>query len=89
MEVDTRAARFIAVGMEFAGIVVAGVLAGYYLDGRLGTAPLFTLLLTLGGMGGALYRLLWNLKQSKGESGSETRSGQTGADREKDDRRTP
>ena len=31
-------------------------------------APLFTLLLTLGGMGGALYRLLWSLKRSSSHS---------------------
>jgi len=53
-----------ALGFEFAGTVVAGVLAGYYIDAHLGTPPLFTLLLTLGGMGGALYRLLWSLKRS-------------------------
>ena len=52
-----------ALGFEFAGTVVAGVLAGYYIDARLGTPPLFTLLLTMGGMGGALYRLLWGLKR--------------------------
>ncbi len=54
--------RFLAVGTEFAVSVVAGVMAGYYLDGYLGTTPLFILLLTVGGMAGALYRLLWNLK---------------------------
>jgi F0F1-type ATP synthase assembly protein I len=59
-----KAGRFAALGFEFAGTVVAGVLAGYYLDSHLGTPPLFTLLLTLAGMGGALYRLLWSLKQS-------------------------
>lgn len=42
---------------------MAGVIAGYYLDRRLGTPPLFTLLLSLAGMGGALYRLLWSLKR--------------------------
>lgn len=57
-----------AVGFEFAGTVVAGVLLGYYIDGRLGTAPLFTLLLTLGGMGGALWRLLWSLKRFSSHS---------------------
>jgi F0F1-type ATP synthase assembly protein I len=57
------AGRYMAVGFEFAGTVVAGVVLGYYVDGRLGTAPLFTLLLTLGGMGGALWRLLWSLKR--------------------------
>ncbi len=69
---NLNAARFMALGMEFAVIVVAGVLAGYYLDMWLGTPPLFTLLLTLGGMGGALYRLIWGLKQSRSVSDSET-----------------
>ena len=65
------AARYAAFGFEFAGSVVAGVVAGYYLDRYTGTSPLFLLLLTLGGMGGALYRLLWNLKRygSKHENG--------------------
>jgi F0F1-type ATP synthase assembly protein I len=44
------------------------VLAGYYIDEYLGTAPLFTLLLTLGGMGGAVYRLLWSLKRFSSHS---------------------
>ena len=63
------ASRYAALGFEFAGIVVAGVLVGYWIDGRLGTPPLFTLLLTLGGMGGALYRLLWGLKKFSGRDG--------------------
>jgi F0F1-type ATP synthase assembly protein I len=63
-----RAGRFAALGFEFAGTVVAGVVAGYYLDGWLHTAPLFTLLLTLAGMGGALYRLLWMLKRISSRS---------------------
>ena len=58
-----KAGRYTALGFEFAGIVVAGVLVGYYIDAHLGTAPLFTLLLTIGGMGGAVYRLLWSLKR--------------------------
>ena len=57
-----------ALGMEFAFTVVAGVISGYYLAAWLGTPPLFTLLLTLGGMGGALYRLIWNLKKSSSQS---------------------
>jgi F0F1-type ATP synthase assembly protein I len=63
-----RASRFAALGVEFAGIVVTGVICGYYLDRYLHTAPLFTLLLTLGGMGGALYRLLWMLKRMSDRS---------------------
>jgi F0F1-type ATP synthase assembly protein I len=63
-----RAGRFAALGFEFAGIVVAGVISGYYLDVYLHTPPLFTLLLTLTGMGGALYRLLWMLKRFNSQS---------------------
>jgi F0F1-type ATP synthase assembly protein I len=63
-----KAGRFGALGFEFAGTVVAGVISGYYLDRYLGTAPLFTLLLTLAGMGGALYRLLWTLKRYNSHS---------------------
>jgi len=68
MNPDLKAARFMALGMEFAATVVAGVIVGYYMDGWLGTPPLFTLLLTLGGMGGALYRLIWNLKKSTSQT---------------------
>ena len=63
-----RSGRFAALGFEFAGIVVAGVVAGYYLDGWLHTAPLFTLSLSLAGMGGALYRLLWMLRRFNSQS---------------------
>jgi F0F1-type ATP synthase assembly protein I len=63
-----KASRYAALGFEFAAVVVVGVITGYYADGRLGTAPLFTLLLTLGGMGGALYRLMWSLKRFDSQS---------------------
>ncbi len=62
-------ARFGAVGFEFAGTIVSCLLAGYYADAYIGTAPLFTLLLTVGGMAGALYRLLWMLKRSDDRNG--------------------
>jgi F0F1-type ATP synthase assembly protein I len=78
-----------ALGMEFAITVVAGVIAGYYLDMWLGTAPLVTLLLTLGGMGGALYRLIWNLKPSRSESDLEARGDQQERTSGKDDGRGP
>jgi F0F1-type ATP synthase assembly protein I len=58
------ALRYAAIGIEFGTIVVAGVIAGYYLDQYLGTAPLFSLLLTIGGMIGAVQRLLWTLKKN-------------------------
>jgi F0F1-type ATP synthase assembly protein I len=58
-----RGARFLGVGFEFAGTVVAGVIAGSYLDDYLGTNPWLTLLLTVGAMAGAIYRLVWMLKR--------------------------
>ncbi len=48
--------------------MIAGVVGGYYLDEHLHTAPLFTLLFSLAGMGGALYRLLWMLKRTSSQS---------------------
>jgi len=57
------AGRYAAFGVEFATIIVAGVLAGYYLDELLGTSPLMILLLSVGGMVGAVRRLLWSLKK--------------------------
>lgn len=53
------------LGFEFAGTIVAAVIGGYYLDDYLGTAPLFLLLLTAGGMYGAIRRLLWSLKKTR------------------------
>jgi F0F1-type ATP synthase assembly protein I len=61
-----RAGRFLGVGFEFAGTIVACVISGYYLDDYLGTSPLFILVLTLGGMTGALYRLLRMLRKVEG-----------------------
>ena len=57
------AMQYAAFGFEFAAIITAAVVAGYYLDRFLGTPPLFTLVLTIGGMIGALRRLLWSLKK--------------------------
>jgi len=59
-----RGARYAGFGFEFAGIIVAGVVLGDYLDRHLGTAPWLTLLLTVGAMAGAVRRLLWSLKKN-------------------------
>jgi F0F1-type ATP synthase assembly protein I len=56
--------RYLAVGFQIAGAIVGGLLVGYFLDGYMGSAPLFTLLLTIGGFIGALRVLLWSLKKS-------------------------
>ena len=56
--------RYLALGFQIAGSIVGGLLLGYFLDDYLHVAPLFTLLLTLGGLIGALRLLLWSLKKS-------------------------
>jgi F0F1-type ATP synthase assembly protein I len=58
-----QAARYTGFGFEFAGIIVAGVVLGNYLDGWLGSSPWLTLLFTLGAFAGAVQRLIWGLKK--------------------------
>ncbi|MFN8558875.1 MAG: AtpZ/AtpI family protein [Dehalococcoidia bacterium] len=45
----------LGIGWYFATCVVLGVLAGRWLDGRLGTDPVFTLVGTFLGLAAALY----------------------------------
>jgi F0F1-type ATP synthase assembly protein I len=54
--------RYMALGFQIAGSIVGGLLVGYFLDDYLHTPPLFTLLLTIGGLIGAMRLLLWSLK---------------------------
>ena len=56
--------RYLALGFQIGGSIVAGLLVGYFLDDYLHTAPLFTLFFTLGGFVGALRLLLWSLKKT-------------------------
>jgi F0F1-type ATP synthase assembly protein I len=56
--------RFLALGFQIAGSIVGALLVGYFLDDYLKTAPLFTLVLTIGGFIGALRLLLWSLKKT-------------------------
>jgi len=55
--------RDLALGFQIAGSIVGGLVAGYYLDAWLGSAPLLTLLFALGGLFGAMRLLLWSLKK--------------------------
>lgn len=50
--------RYGALGFEFAGAVIAGILLGRYVDEWLGTAPWAMLLGAVGGLSGAIYRLV-------------------------------
>ena len=55
--------RYGALGFEFAGAVIAGILVGRYADSYLGTAPWLMILGAVGGMAGAIYRLILVLQQ--------------------------
>ncbi|MCS6927243.1 MAG: AtpZ/AtpI family protein [Candidatus Binatia bacterium] len=55
--------RYGALGFEFAGAVIAGILLGRYLDEWLGTTPWAMLLGAIGGLSGAIYRLVLVLQQ--------------------------
>jgi len=47
-----------ALGFEFAAASLGGILLGSYIDSSLGTGPWGTLLGALGGLVGAVYRLI-------------------------------
>jgi hypothetical protein len=49
--------RYAHLGLQFCILVAAGVLGGWWLDGRLGMLPVFTILGTLLGAGAAFYTL--------------------------------
>ncbi|MBI3301176.1 MAG: AtpZ/AtpI family protein [Deltaproteobacteria bacterium] len=55
--------RYGALGFEFAGAVLAGILVGRYADTFLGTEPWLMILGAVGGMAGAIYRLIIVLQQ--------------------------
>ncbi|MGH7966549.1 MAG: AtpZ/AtpI family protein [Candidatus Binatia bacterium] len=50
--------RYGALGFEFAGAVLAGIFVGRYADSALGTEPWLMILGAVGGMAGAIYRLI-------------------------------
>ena len=50
--------KYGALGFEFAGAIVAGLLIGNYADTQFGTAPLLMVIGVIVGMSGAIYRLV-------------------------------
>lgn len=64
--------RYGALALGIGWSVAAGAVIGYYLDGYLGTSPLFTLLLTVGAMSGVIYTLVVTLQRA-GKNGQEHR----------------
>lgn len=47
--------KYSGMAFQMIGVMLACVFAGIYLDGRLGTSPLLTVVLSLMGVAGGLY----------------------------------
>ena len=58
-----RMAAVSGMVLEMAALAIAGGIAGSWLDTRLGTGPLFLLLLLFGGMGAGMARMLYTVKR--------------------------
>jgi F0F1-type ATP synthase assembly protein I len=57
-----KAARFTAIGFEFSGPIIAGAIAGHYLDLYLHTDPWMTFTLFITGVILGFYRLIRELQ---------------------------
>ena len=70
-----KVAPYMSLGAMFAGCMVAGVLGGWWLDGRLGTSPWLLLLGAFFGMGAGFYHFfkvvlhMEKMRPSKGAAG--------------------
>ena len=54
--------QFAGIGIQFAASIVLFAFAGIWLDNRLGTSPVFVLLMVLGGGGLAFWTMVRKLK---------------------------
>ncbi|MFW6189389.1 MAG: AtpZ/AtpI family protein [Planctomycetota bacterium] len=71
------------LGFIMAASILAGFLAGLYLDRYLSTSPVFTIVLLLGGVAGGTIAAYRMIMQSLEEPGGEDQSG-----RDEDEERT-
>lgn len=58
-----KAAKYLAVGLEFPSTIIGGLFLGYFLDLYWDTSPWFTTALTLLALVGAFIRLVQCLKR--------------------------
>jgi F0F1-type ATP synthase assembly protein I len=56
--IDRRTSQLVGLAWGFGWRVVAGVILGFYLDGWLGTSPLFLVVLALGSLVAAVAELI-------------------------------
>ena len=59
--------RFAGLGIQLAVVIVVFVFSGRWLDARLGTEPLFTILLVFVGFGGWMWGLIRRLNKENEE----------------------
>lgn len=64
-------------GLEFAAIIGLPTFGGYWLDGRMGTLPLWTLSGLALGFAGALYRLIRQVKPKSDETTDDAKNKNT------------
>jgi F0F1-type ATP synthase assembly protein I len=50
-------AEFAGIGVQFAMVILVFTWGGVWLDGRLGTSPIFTILMVFMGAGGGFYSI--------------------------------
>ena len=63
--------KFAHVGTQFALFVAGGVLGGWWLDGKLGVTPLFTLIGTLVGSGYGFFVLYRTVYPGRSRGGQD------------------
>jgi F0F1-type ATP synthase assembly protein I len=59
--------RYAGLGVQIAGSILLGVFGGGWLDRRLGTEGLFTIVGAFLGLGGTMWSLLRSLKRDREE----------------------
>jgi F0F1-type ATP synthase assembly protein I len=59
--------RFAGLGIQLAVVIVVFVFSGRWLDARLGSEPLFTILLVFVGFGGWMWALIRRLNKENEE----------------------
>jgi len=68
-------AKYLAFGLEVPGTILGGVVLGYLADAKFGTGPWLTILGSVLGFVGAVFRLIKYLKFFSGEGNQSSAAG--------------